>query len=860
MAQNNDAKPTTSDEKYYSVPESEWKFGYDPKSEGKTRIILTDKKDSTFVRYFDKDSNNGERYFCVGCLNNRRLKNCAELMNDKLAAPKFHDCTKISKDICEEEQKELGKKFKESQRKRASSASSNDTKSCNKLKAIPKSSKPSTSSSSSPIILGLDSPKKTKSFASKKKEPNTSRSSSPIIVNLTPSPLPRSNSGKAKASTYRRIRTPFDDSSPESTPVKSHQEQVEERKLRLEKRRLLDQKENENSYAESMNQKAETDEDEIAVLEPEKVSDFEDHPESFNPPSFPLHGETPFFTDKNNSRGSSSTWFPFSNISSMPSTSMSTSDINEFREVDCMYANYGFNENGEMKKLLIVREEDRTLAREYTVIEGKEWKCVNCLIGKAKKNENGNFLVSIKHECAPIPLVEIQEAQNKYGAKNKIPGRSAGSLSGNKQRSASRMSSLNSNVQKVHENNTKNFAPSTTQFSSTEASSAQVASTKAPIPVSSSNHIKIPSNQWEWGFDATGHEKMRIIVYASNDKERAYEYRNGGRKIICLGCHKLKKSLYATRSDDDIPIISVPPDGEHICKPRNLKEIREQQTTLFKKGKKRPNNKDISTVAEHGISKRTRKSVTKIEQDPELSANVEDGDNGNAFCDDSITPEPFPSTSNSRAETLEEQNKPMAEVSDANASLPKIQTYALSNCSTNVEFYYPSSGDTKKCCEKLGITFSQAIKVSSHKFWGEIIVTNVGPASIPNVIYHVSSAERTGYSCFSLFLTGTVTNALEIKKNFLENYFFKNLEKMGRDYYGKDFSSISDQETIKILLADDLTKYHLQALSDFFECRIGVFVDGNWERYGNWNDETANIFTFLMKKEGDKFSPILSMM
>uniref|UniRef100_A0A914PRW7 Uncharacterized protein n=1 Tax=Panagrolaimus davidi TaxID=227884 RepID=A0A914PRW7_9BILA len=558
----------------------------------------------------------------------------------------------------------------------------------------------------------------------------------------------------------------------------------------------------------------------------------------------------------NNRRGSSLTGFSSLNISSRPSTSMSTSDINEFREVDCMYANYGFNENGEIKKRLIVREEDRTLAREYTVIEGEEWKCVNCLIGKAKKNENGNFLVSSKHECAPIPLFNIQEAQNKYGAKNKIPGRSTSLLSGNKQRNASQMSSLNSNVQKVDENNTKNFASSTTQSSSTEASSAHVTSKKASIPISSSNYIKIPSNQWEWGFDATGHEKMRIIVYVSNDKEHAYEYRNGGRKMFCLGCHVLKKYLYATRSDDDIPIISVPPDFEHICEPRTLKEIREQQSSFFKKGKKRPNNEDFSTDAEHGIGKRTRRSGTNIEQDLELSANVEEGDNGNAFCVDSDTPEPFPSTPNSRAETLEEQNEPMAEVSDSNVSLPKIQTYALSNC----EFYYPSSGDIKKCCEKLGITFSQAIKVLSHKFWSQIIVTNVGPTSIPNEIYPVSSDERTGYSCISLFLTGAETNVLEIKKNFLEYYFFKNLEKMGRDYYGKDFSSISDPETIKIVLADDLTKYHLQALSNFFECRIGVFVDGNWERFGNWNDETANILTFLMKKEGDKFSPILSLM
>uniref|UniRef100_A0A914ZF12 Uncharacterized protein n=1 Tax=Panagrolaimus superbus TaxID=310955 RepID=A0A914ZF12_9BILA len=90
---------------------------------------------------------------------------------------------------------------------------------------------------------------------------------------------------------------------------------------------------------------------------------------------------------------------------------------------------------------------------------------------------------------------------------------------------------------------------------------------------------KIPSSQWEWGCDATGNVKMRIIVYDKNDKNKVHEYRNGGKKLLCLGCNsKNGKYIWALRSDDvENPTISIPPPEKHVCKPRSLKEVREQQ-------------------------------------------------------------------------------------------------------------------------------------------------------------------------------------------------------------------------------------------------------------------------------------------
>uniref|UniRef100_A0A914ZC85 Uncharacterized protein n=1 Tax=Panagrolaimus superbus TaxID=310955 RepID=A0A914ZC85_9BILA len=107
---------------------------------------------------------------------------------------------------------------------------------------------------------------------------------------------------------------------------------------------------------------------------------------------------------------------------------------------------------------------------------------------------------------------------------------------------------------------------------------------------------------------------MRIIIFDKNDKNQVHEYRNGGKKLLCLGCHaKNGKYIWASRSDDtENPIISIPPPEEHVCESRSLKEVREQQRTFKKKGQKRGrNDNDISESEVEGPReiKRTRKSA-----------------------------------------------------------------------------------------------------------------------------------------------------------------------------------------------------------------------------------------------------------
>uniref|UniRef100_A0AC34G3L1 Uncharacterized protein n=1 Tax=Panagrolaimus sp. ES5 TaxID=591445 RepID=A0AC34G3L1_9BILA len=172
------------------------------------------------------------------------------------------------------------------------------------------------------------------------------------------------------------------------------------------------------------------------------------------------------------------------------------------------------------------------------------------------------------------------------------------------------------------------------------------------------------------------------------------------------------------------------------------------------------------------------------------------------------------------------ENEPMNEESksvNSTASLPTTQTSPSSPHSTTVRFFNPSAYEIEECCKKLNLPYFS----DAYTFWSKTVIKEISSTSIPNQLYSVVN-ESSGFACLSLFLTGTETNASLINFNFNQKYFIKNL--------------------IEI------------ALCHFFECRIGIFADGKWERYGSWDDETANILSFLMKKDGDKFCPILSLM
>uniref|UniRef100_A0A914Y8X7 Uncharacterized protein n=1 Tax=Panagrolaimus superbus TaxID=310955 RepID=A0A914Y8X7_9BILA len=75
---------------------------------------------------------------------------------------------------------------------------------------------------------------------------------------------------------------------------------------------------------------------------------------------------------------------------------------------------------------------------------------------------------------------------------------------------------------------------------------------------------------------------------------------------------------------------------------------------------------------------------------------------------------------------------------------------------------------------------------------------------------------------------------------------------------GHNFSQYNHENPIvrDTLFSFGLTEVHLECLSRWFDCRIGVYDEKNWKRYGNWDDGNSDAATFLITMQDGKFMPI----
>lgn len=111
---------------------------------------------------------------------------------------------------------------------------------------------------------------------------------------------------------------------------------------------------------------------------------------------------------------------------------------------------------------------------------------------------------------------------------------------------------------------------------------------------------------------------MRVIVFFDpTNKNLVHEYRNSGKRLLCLGCHVMKKNVSAPRCNEESPNFFIPRNEEHCCQPRMYDDIRELQKSYAKKGNKRKRSDDgthkDSIDEEFSNAKKTRKSATVIE-------------------------------------------------------------------------------------------------------------------------------------------------------------------------------------------------------------------------------------------------------
>uniref|UniRef100_A0AC34GHK6 Uncharacterized protein n=1 Tax=Panagrolaimus sp. ES5 TaxID=591445 RepID=A0AC34GHK6_9BILA len=112
---------------------------------------------------------------------------------------------------------------------------------------------------------------------------------------------------------------------------------------------------------------------------------------------------------------------------------------------------------------------------------------------------------------------------------------------------------------------------------------------------------------------------------------------------------------------------------------------------------------------------------------------------------------PVEVTDATKATTVE---APIVQATVAEEGVNKV-TSTLMN--TDVEFYYPSSMDLKKCCEKFGVVYNR----NAYAFWSNFEIGKISSTSIPDKLY---SSANNGFVSLSLYLTGSEENASKIKE------------------------------------------------------------------------------------------------
>uniref|UniRef100_A0A914YCI0 TLDc domain-containing protein n=1 Tax=Panagrolaimus superbus TaxID=310955 RepID=A0A914YCI0_9BILA len=157
-------------------------------------------------------------------------------------------------------------------------------------------------------------------------------------------------------------------------------------------------------------------------------------------------------------------------------------------------------------------------------------------------------------------------------------------------------------------------------------------------------------------------------------------------------------------------------------------------------------------------------------------------------------------------------------------------------------YYSPSERTLEKYCNTFGITFNRIIYVDYHpKIYFSAISSNSKPANI------LSSSDKSGFGCFSIFFTGKENSANIIWNKVNQKVF--------------DFSN--DREKNQDVVASKiLTEEHLQILATWLKCKILVYCSGVWKKYGDWNTsggvEEVPIFVLEKRKvENDTIYQII---
>uniref|UniRef100_A0A914Z5M2 Uncharacterized protein n=1 Tax=Panagrolaimus superbus TaxID=310955 RepID=A0A914Z5M2_9BILA len=342
-------------------------------------------------------------------------------------------------------------------------------------------------------------------------------------------------------------------------------------------------------------------------------------------------------------------------------------------------------------------------------------------------------------------------------------------------------------------------------------------------PSSTSNNIESlrQLNFYEWEYKTN--DRSVIIVYENYSKHliREYKYDKDSQQYVCIGCFNATPSTpcIGKRNDDDFSIM-VPTSENHICSPHLKEEDNSKNNGCKKRGRIDDKEDESSAI------KKARNSAT-------------------VGCEESE----YDSAAN-RRDILTSPEKPSPLISNA-------QNASVSPCASSnlVEFHYPSGKALVDFCMKLKLPYS----CDAVMFWSRSAITHVAHDSVPGECFSVVEETASAFRCFSVMFTGTEENFLELKTTLLP-YLCSNIRFIG-DKYGLNLTQTDTPLFTEHVLGNEASEVHFEALSAFLECRIGIFENNQWKRYGDWSEINAqnhNICTFLLQKVGSKYSIVLS--
>jgi hypothetical protein len=348
---------------------------------------------------------------------------------------------------------------------------------------------------------------------------------------------------------------------------------------------------------------------------------------------------------------------------------------------------------------------------------------------------------------------------------------------------------------------------------------------------------------WRLGYDRTGAYGRRVIVFEENDRNYAREYGNSDLCKRCHGCYRVQKTVNLKWSEGNQ--LCVPTN--HICKPKLYSEIEQEQLLLQEKS---PSRRRAATTERRSKRQRIDVEAMRDESDDSIDFAAQEDSNihndWNEFIEPSTPPSNFdPIVSPPIASPNQIPSPPLSDEND-------------SEFNTSYRFYHPSGYFYYKCCEKLELAY----QLQAYRFWANIKISHLRQTSVPQITHTTADQQSSGFSSISLLMTGSEAHAEHIKKK-LNTYFLMHSAEIGA-IIGQSLTQTYNPKVIETISSNDLTDIHFIALAHWFKCRIALFKDGSWKRFGEWQNSpdlqrNGYVPMIVMERKNGIYSPIFSV-